>query len=125
VSAAFISSQRLRRLEQILAQPVRHGAQGPDADAAAQHTASAALERIRQLSLTIEERAGEPADDIDALATRLLLNDYTFAVAQLRAVARDGGRRVDLAANAIVDVRRSLWREEKLLQQALEEPAAD
>jgi hypothetical protein len=123
VSAAFISSQRLRRLEQILAQPVRPGAQGPDADA--QHTANAALERIRQLSLTLEDRAGEPADDIDALAIRLLLNDYTFAVAQLRAVARDGGRRVDLAANAIVDVRRSLWREEKLLQQALEEPAAD
>jgi hypothetical protein len=122
VSAAFISSQRLRRLEQILSQPVPSGSQAADADA---RHAAAALERIRQLTLALEERAGEPADDVDTLAMRLLLNDYAFAVAQLRAVARDGGRRIDLAAGSIVDVRRSLWREEKLLQQALEEPAAD
>ena len=114
------ASQRLRRLEQILsgssAAPV---AAVDERDAATRHMESLPLERIRQLTELVDQRSTE-ADEVDAVAMRLLLNDYAAAVGHLRAVTRDAGSRLDAAAGPVADVRRFLWRDEKL-REALQQ----
>ena len=46
------------------------------------------LERISRLTAELTQHAPADIDDIDRLAMRLLLNDYTAAVAHLRAATR-------------------------------------
>jgi hypothetical protein len=114
---------RLTRLLQILTQSRPVSAQsGPESpDAADVHLASVPLERIGQITRELENRAGEETDEIDALAMRLLLNDYVIAVAHLRAVARLAEQCVDAAWTPVDDarslVRRHLKREHKPYKQ--------
>lgn len=128
VSATRGSSQRLRRLEQILADVktsrplVGAGAE----DAATLHLESVPLERIRQLSELLQ--APDADDDVDRVTMRLLLNDYATAVAHLRAVSGDAAQRLDSATEPVNEVRRFLWREEKrkdILREAAEDAAGD
>jgi hypothetical protein len=89
MSTADDSPRRLQRLAQILAESNTAGSTSVrDTDPADVHLGSVPLERIRRLTAVLTDGAGTDVDDIDALAMRLLLNDYTTAVAHLRAVAR-------------------------------------
>lgn len=119
-------SQRLQRLEEILAASKASIAvfSGDERDAATVHLDSVPLERIRQITAELLERGDTGNDEIDALAARLLLNEYTVAVAHLRAVAREAGQSIDSAAVPLHEIRKFLWRDEKLREsrrQALEE----
>jgi hypothetical protein len=108
-------SQRLRRLERILAEAKAPSAAAVnDCDAATARLASVPLERIRQITAELLRPSSTAGDDVDALTIRLLLNDYATAVTHLRAVVREAGERIDAAASPIKDTRRFLWRAEKL-----------
>lgn len=125
MSATLTVSQRLQRLGQILAdsKPTVSTFTADDRDAAARHLESVPFERIRRITADLLERGDSRNDDVDALAIRLLLNDYMAAVAHLRAVVRDAGRRIDAAAEPISATRRFVWRDEKL--QAAKQQALD
>ena len=113
--------QRLRRLEQILSAPsapTRAAAAGDGSDAGQRHLESVSLERIRQLTAELQARDGRAGDEIDALGARLLLNDYLSVLAHLRGIAREAGQRIDAAAESVGAVRRFLWRNGKLLDDA-------
>ena len=121
MSAPLTSPQRLQRLEQILAgaRPVT----GAGAAALPRDLEGVSIERIRQLTADLQARTTSPADEIDVLAARLLLNEYTAVVAQLRSAAREAAARIDAAANPVKDVRRFVWRLDKLREsrrQAIE-----
>jgi hypothetical protein len=116
------ASERLRRLEQILSASSAAPVSAVDErDAATGHMESLPLERIRQLSALVDQQRAE-ADEVDAVVMRLLLNDYTAAVGHLRAVTRDAGSRLEAAAGPVADLRRFLWRDEKL-REALQHTA--
>lgn len=121
--SARTPAERLQRLEQILASstPARTLAPLDPRDAATTHLQAAPLERMRQITVELQARSDNGQDDVDALAMRLLLNDYATAVAHLRAVARDAGDRIEAAAAPLKETRRAIWRAEKVLRQ---EPAA-
>ena len=127
--SARTPAERLQRIEQILASstPALTLAPLDPRDAATNHLQAAPLERMRQLTVELQARSDEGEDEVDALAMRLLLNDYATAVAHLRAVARDAGDRIEAAAAPLVEARRAIWRAEKLLQPkpaaAADEPA--
>jgi hypothetical protein len=110
--------QRLRRLVHILEPP--HAA--PDPAAAAERDAARRLEqlpldRIRRITAELASRPDGASDEGDALAMRLLLNDYIAAVAQLRAVTRDAADRIDAVAPPVADVRQFVWHEQKLREK--------
>jgi hypothetical protein len=115
VSVARDDSQRLRRLEEILAAtaPTVPAAGTQAADPATRQLATLPVERIRLVTNELQSRDGG-GDEIDRLAIRLLLNDYTAAVAQLRAVVRDAGQRIDAAAGPVAAVRTFVWKQDKL-----------
>lgn len=120
MNAALTSSQRLRQLEQILlTSKMPSVAAADERDPATRHLESASLERIRQMSALIERSDGLD-EDVDAVAMRLLLNDYTTAVAHLRAVTREASKRLDSAAEPVNDLRRFLWRDGKLRESLRE-----
>ncbi len=89
MSAAPDSSWRLQRLAQILAEskPLP-STSARETDPADVHIASVSFERISRLTAELLETTATGTDDIDRLAMRLLLNDYTAAVAHLRAAMR-------------------------------------
>jgi hypothetical protein len=100
-------SHRLQRLQQILADSQSASRASEERrDPAELHLANVPLERIREVTRELEKRAGEVPDAMDVLTMRVLLNDYTSAVAQLRAVARLVEPRVDAAASPIQEARR-------------------
>lgn len=107
--------QRLKRLQQMLAQsqsaPPRTA--GDDAGPAELLAASVSTDRIGQLTSEQHERIGAPVDDIDSVTMRLLLDDYTKAVAILRAIARLAEQRIDSAGVPIEQTRRFVRRELK------------
>jgi hypothetical protein len=110
-----LASQRLLRLEEILAQS-RTPAVVADAvaDPVKRHLESVPLERIRQLTAELEARGAGATDEIDAVVMRLLLTDYVAAVTHLRAVTRAAEAHMDAASGPIADVRQFVWRELKL-----------
>ena len=114
--SARTPAERLQRIEQILASstPALTLAPLDPRDAATNHLQAAPLERMRQLTLELQARSDGAQEDVDALAMRLLLNDYSSAVAHLRAVARDAAERIDAAAAPLNEARRAIWRAEKL-----------
>jgi hypothetical protein len=118
MSAAADSSRRLERLVQIFAES--KAALGSrterDTDPSDLHRGIVPLERISRL--TSELRHGAPAgsDAAERLATRLLLNDYTGAVAQLRATVRRAEQRVAEAEAPIRDMRLRIRRRRKRLE---------
>jgi hypothetical protein len=106
---------RLKRLEDILAQsrsaPTRTGSDG---DGPVQLLAATVpTERIGKLTSEQHERTSEPIDDVDNLTMRILLDDYTEAVAILRAIARLAEQRIANAGVPIEQTRRFVRRELK------------
>jgi len=67
-------------------------------------------ERLAGVTEELRRRTGAEVDEIDALAMRLLLNDYTAAVARLRAVIRATEQRLSAAAPEIKGAMRVLGR---------------
>jgi hypothetical protein len=119
------ASQRLLRLEHILSQSKPAAAAASDGDPVKVHLSSVATDRIRQVTAELTCRNGVDNDEIDMVAMRVLLNDYSAAVAHFRAVARAADEQIAAAAGPISDVRRFLWQQRKLQeesQQALAEP---
>jgi hypothetical protein len=111
------TSLRLKRLEAVLAQAGSRSLLSSESDAADVHLDSVLVDRIRQLTAELRERDGAPIDDIDALAMRLLLNEYRAAVGHLRAVARIAAERIDAAPRALKDARRAVHRLEKAVNK--------
>ena len=112
------ASQRLRRLERILAgsRIVPPAVAADERDPATRHLESVPLDRIRALAELLDPGDGSN-DDIDAVTMRLLLNDYATAVAHLRAATREAGARLDAATGPVTEGRRFLWRDEKLREE--------
>jgi hypothetical protein len=115
MSAAADSSQRLQRLAHILAesQAAPGSASAPDRGPTDIHLDSVSRERISRLTSELAQRATIDTDDTDRLTVRLLLNEYTAAVAHLRAAARLTEQRMLEAAGAIQETRRHLRRQKK------------
>jgi hypothetical protein len=122
------TAQRLLRLEEILAHSKFSGvAVDGTTDRVKWHLDSVPLERIRQLTAELDARNGSVSDEIDAVAMRVLLNDYITAVQHLRSVARAAEAQLEAASAPLTDVRRFVWRELKLQEarrQAAEETSS-
>jgi hypothetical protein len=121
------SSQRLIRLEQILAESKPAAAAASDGDPVKVHLGSVPAERIRQVTAELTCRNGVDNDEIDIVAMRVLLNDYSAAVAHFRAVARKAEEQIAAAAGPIAEFRRFVWRQQKLQEesrQTVEETAS-
>jgi hypothetical protein len=114
MSAAPDSSWRLQRLAQILAESkALASTSARDTDPTDVLIASVPLERISRLTAALTQQAPTGIDDIDRLAMRLLLNDYTAAVAHLRAATRLTEQRVAEAHLPIQEVGLHVRRREK------------
>jgi hypothetical protein len=101
--------ERLIDIERLLAQTKSSMVSNrTGADPVALHLAEVPSARIRELTSMLQQRAVEGIDEIDALAMRLLLNDYSAAVAHLRAVAREAAALIDGAAAPVKDSQRFL-----------------
>ena len=108
------AQDRLREIERIIAQTpsVVTSNQGAE-DPVAVHLADVPAARIRELTRILNQRPLEGNDDIDAVAMRLLLNDYMAAIAHLRAVARAAASLVDGAAAPVKQSQRFLRDEDR------------
>ena len=84
-----------------------------DADPVTLHIADVPVERIRRFTAELQGGNGD-RDEIAAVTTRLLLNDYTTAVAHLRAVARISVARIESALEPIRQCQKFLRHEEKI-----------
>ena len=105
---------RVSRLDRILSQAESAPPRTGDSDAGQVHLASIPLERIRGLTIELQERSPAVQDDIDAITMRLLLNDYKTAVAHLRAVTDRVGAQLQDAASQLSLTRKELRREEEM-----------
>jgi hypothetical protein len=85
------------------------GSPSPGADIVSLHLSAVAADRIRELSAALE--TAHAGDEVDALAMRLLLNDYAAAVGHLRAVARAAAHRIDEAALPVREAQLFMKRE--------------
>ena len=123
MTAAADSARRLQRLAQILAEskttPTVSSLHDPDP--AKGHLSDVPLERIVRLTSELRDGAETDVDDIDRLATRLLLNDYAAAVAHLRAVARLAEQRIADATTPIQETRLLIRRRDKAAARARRE----
>ena len=112
MSAAHDSSDRLVRLTQIL-----NGTSAPHvtstSDAAEMHLRSVRLERIRELAAELDRRGGQTSEPVEGIAIRLLLDEYTAAVAHLRAVVRIAVNLVDSAPAPLKVVRKYVHQQVK------------
>jgi hypothetical protein len=108
VSAPRDFSERLLRLEQILAASGGSRGAAPNGDAAELLLASVMTERIRKTTAELDRDA--PMDAAEALAMRLLLADYGAAVGQLRGVARIAERRLTDVADVMRNCKRDVER---------------
>jgi hypothetical protein len=105
--------KRLLDLETILAQSRSTAAKPADADPVTLHLADVPIDRIRRFTAELQASDGN-RDEVTAITMRLLLNDYSTAVAHLRAVARIAIDKIDSAVEPIRDCQKFLRREEKL-----------
>jgi hypothetical protein len=100
---------RLTEIERILAQTTNvPTANDAGENPVAVHLADVPAARIRELTRILQWRPTEENDEIDLLAMRLLLNDYTAAIGHLRAVARVAAALVDGAAVPVKQTQRFL-----------------
>ena len=106
---------RLAHLEDILAHTTSGTglASHTNTDPAQVHLNSVPVERIRRLSAELEAGSASDLDAVDAVIMRLLLSEYTSAVAHLRAVAQMAASRVDHAGGPLREARRAQHRFEK------------
>jgi hypothetical protein len=119
VSTARDPTQRLIELERILAQSRLVTASGHEqAGSVTSHLAGVPVDRIRQLTSALQRGLDDTVDEIDAVAMRLLLNDFRIAVPHLRAIAQTAGARMDDAADLIREGQRFVRREQKLESRA-------
>jgi hypothetical protein len=101
---------RVMRLAEMLE---RFRAPDPQPGAASANPVAARLdsiadERMRRLAAMLKERLSEPAvDAADALLLRLLLDEYSAGVRQLRAAARAVEERLNAARSVIAESRRA------------------
>ena len=72
---------------------------------------SVPMDRIAHITMELQQRGNAAVDAVDALAMRLLLNDYTVATTHLRSVARIAGQRIASASSHLRDVRALVERE--------------
>ena len=114
MSASREPSARLASLEQILAQspPVTHGSAATDPGQV--HLASIPLERIAALTRELQEHQTLLPDSIDAIAIRLLLNEYKAAVAHLRAVSNGVDARLHTVSEQLQKSRKTVRRDEEM-----------
>ncbi len=106
--------ERLKEIERIFAQTTYVvGSDDGAADPVAVHLSDVPAMRIRELTGMLQHQPLEGNDDIDALAMRLLLNDYIAALAHLRAVARVAASLVDGAAVPVKQSQRLLRLEDR------------
>ena len=116
MSAADDLAERLLELDRILSHE-RAASFSGEGDPVSMHLDAVPSERIRELTSLLQRRAATGNDEIDAVAMRLLLNDYTAAVGHLRAVARLAATRIDDAAAPVREaqlfMKRDLRREER------------
>ena len=110
------AASRLAHLEQIPAETVSN-APTTDVDDAHAHLNSVASERIRRLTAELQDLP-PTADQADIVSVRLLLSEYSVAVAHLRTVARLAAATVDGAAEPVRDARRAVHRLSKTLTAA-------
>jgi hypothetical protein len=118
-------STRLSRLDRILSQAESSPTRAGDSDAGQVHLASIPLERIRGLTIELQERSFAVQDDIDAITMRLLLNDYKTAVAHLRAVTDGVGAQLQESASQLSLTRKELRREEEMAAKRANRKAED
>ena len=109
-------AERLLELDRILSRE-RAASFSTEGDPVSLHLGAVPSERIRALTLLLEGNTSAGNDEIDAVAMRLLLNDYAAAVGHLRAVARIAATRIDEAATPVREaqlfMKRDLRREER------------
>jgi|KBSSwiStaDraftv2_1062776.scaffolds.fasta_scaffold426088_2 hypothetical protein len=122
MSTANDDAKRLLDLERILAQSRSGESTSGDADPVTLHIADVPVERIRRFTAELQGANGD-RDEIAAVTTRLLLNDYTTAVAHLRAVARISVTRIESALEPIRQCQKFLRHEEKIATK--QQAAAD
>jgi hypothetical protein len=68
------------------------------------------MERIRQMTGLLEQRLNHEIDAVDAVALRVLVNEFAAAVGQLRAVTRLTGEQLADIADAIKEAQRFVQR---------------
>jgi hypothetical protein len=118
VSSPSHAPDRLIEIERILAQTKFVGGASDSAgNPVAVHLADVPATRIREFTRILQQRPLEANDDIDALAMRLLLNDYIAAVSHLRAVARVAASLIDGAAAPVKEIHRFLHADDKKRQR--------
>jgi len=108
VSAPRDLFERLGKLEQILAASRTSSTAAANADPAEVLLAGVMTERIRKTTAELDHNAA--VDAAEALAMRLLLSDYSAAVAQLRGVARLSERRLTEVAEGVRHGKREVER---------------
>ena len=118
MSAEQNFSQRLRRLEDILARRST-SERRPDEELGGTtwHLSRIPFERIDALTAELRQRAGFENDETDALTARLLLNDYVSALTHLRAVAQAADARLADAAGEMGESRKLLRREREMSEK--------
>lgn len=93
-------AQRLLQLDRILSHEGAASFSG-EGDPVSLHLGAVPSERIRELTSFLARASDADNDELDVVAVRLLLNDYTSAVGHLRAVARSAAHRIDGAADPV------------------------
>jgi hypothetical protein len=100
------SSRRLGELVRILDEtsPRDIGLTHDTAD----HLERLRLQRIERLAAQLGERTGPDVDNVDAVAMRVILDEYSHIVADLRTAAAEGAKVLENVAAAVSADRRLL-----------------
>ena len=114
MSADFLS-ERVRVLDNVFAgsRDALASAVRSSLDPVELHLRSVPFERITQLTYILKEAESRAADEVDAIATQLLLTDYAAAVAHLRAVVRITAASLDAVPVSLKPARRFATRQAK------------
>lgn len=114
MSADFLS-QRVRLLDTVLAgsRDTLAAAVRSGLDPVELHLRSVPFERITQLTSILKDAESRAADEVDAIATQLLLTDYAAAVAHLRAVVRITAASLEAVPVSLKPARRFATRQAK------------
>ena len=100
---------RLLTLEQILAHTVAIHVGASDPSRAREEQ----VQRIRRLTAELQHGGGSENDEVDALAFRVLLNDYVLLAARLREAANEAEKHLAAAHTSVKAARRRFDRLEK------------
>ena len=116
MSTARDPTQRLIELERILAlsRPATASGHEQAGSVTSHHLAEVPADRIRQLTSALQCGLDDTVDEIDAVAMRLLLNDFRIGVSHLRAITQTAGAQIDDAADLIREGERFEQRERKV-----------